>query len=609
MSHTQKITRSLSLLLVLAALAALVLTALQLERSAPPDPIGQTDAILRAEPMDDGSGSGGGQADPEPEPDAEPEPDTDTEPEEDPEQQEPGQEQLPGQEPGLDDDPSLPGDPDEPGDGELAIVTDLVSGTVLTQAQLPDGLLSFTAAIANGSGRESLRVTLTNSTTGQNGRTLSADGTQYQAQLVLGEWNTITIYLKQDGHNLAVRTYRIFYQANRADAEHPTIGDYPPSIRTRLDELPDGAELTSNSLTFWVEATTYYGEAIYSNQIQVFLNGVEVQKRSGDRVPEYELFFQRPQRGDVQKYTISVLAWDGDQSAYWEKTIYYRAVDEGQVKGQVSVVLDATVLGLGILDRGSYEVLQGEKWADILLKFCQEFGYEADYQGSTRLNFYLRRLSRPDMCLGAEPEERLWQLILRDEINLNESQWDWDSLGEFDYTMGSGWMYQIDGVFLGSGMSDNEPDDGQTMYIRFTLAYGKDVGGYVSTGSSQGRLAGYCGLWINGSYLPQEHDWAETLRQEPEDGHEGYIEYTCRRCGESKQEPLPGGGENGGSYETNPARSGPVPAADAVPAEQHLGLRPERRRSGQHRPGQPGLRPAGAAAGSGGAAAGRFLCQ
>ena len=39
---------------------------------------------------------------------------------------------------------------------------------------------------------------------------------------------------------------------------------------------------------------------------------------------------------------------------------------------------------------------------------------------------------------------------------------------------------------------------------------------------------------------PLGHDFVETGRTEPgEDGTPGYIEYTCSRCGEQKQEPIP----------------------------------------------------------------------
>lgn len=141
-------------------------------------------------------------------------------------------------------------------------------------------------------------------------------------------------------------------------------------------------------------------------------------------------------------------------------------------------------------------------------------------------------------------------------------------------------MYSVGGnTYAGKGLSGYYLTDGDTLYLRFTLAYGKDIGGYSSTGGSYGRCPA---IAVSGSTAPtlrstsgvsrhrqwrrtapiparisavctvcgdrkdqQEvpplgHDFVETGRTEPgEDGTPGYIEYTCSRCGEQKQEPIP----------------------------------------------------------------------
>ena len=62
-------------------------------------------------------------------------------------------------------------------------------------------------------------------------------------------------------------------------------------------------------------------------------------------------------------------------------------------------------------------------------------------------------------------------------------------------------MYSINGtLYEGTGMSGYKVRNGITIYVRFTLSYGKDIGGYDSTGGGYGSLSSYCGLWINGSY-------------------------------------------------------------------------------------------------------------
>ena len=70
----------------------------------------------------------------------------------------------------------------------------------------------------------------------------------------------------------------------------------------------------------------------------------------------------------------------------------------------------------------------------------------------------------------ANVPEHLWELILRDGITTNDN-YDRDSIGEFDYTQGSGWMYSINGIlYEGTGMSGYKVRNGITIYVRFTLS-------------------------------------------------------------------------------------------------------------------------------------------
>ena len=133
-------------------------------------------------------------------------------------------------------------------------------------------------------------------------------------------------------------------------------------------------------------------------------------------------------------------------------------------------------------------------------------------------------------------------LILRDGITTNDN-YDRDSIGEFDYTQGSGWMYSINGtLYEGTGMSGYKVRNGITIYVRFTLSYGKDIGGYDSTGGGYGSLSSYCGLWINGGYQALGHDFVETDRLEPTETEDGYIHYRCSKCHEEKTDILPATG-------------------------------------------------------------------
>lgn len=428
----------------------------------------------------------------------------------------------------------------------------------LTKAELPDSKLTF-VAYPLGKGDLHIRVRLKNETNSGNGLLLTSQNNQdYEAQLDFNADNLFVLSLYDGETFLGLVQYRVGYYANLADDTHPTVGDYPPSIVTNLD----GASLDMSSQTFPLtviaRANAELGAGvIYSNQIRVTLDGKTVEKSYGDSQPTYELYFDPPQLGDEETHIVRVLAWDGNGNSTMKVyTVTYHQISEGDPAGSVDVVLDATTIGLGILDTGTLDIVEGETAASVLLRFLQERGYEPDYQGSATMNFYLRRISRGDIAYRANVPEHLWELILRDGITTNDN-YDRDSIGEFDYTQGSGWMYSINGtLYEGTGMSGYKVRNGITIYVRFTLSYGKDIGGYDSTGGGYGSLSSYCGLWINGGYQALGHDFVETDRLEPTETEDGYIHYRCSKCHEEKTDILPATG--GGTEPIEPAPTEPV---------------------------------------------------
>lgn len=442
----------------------------------------------------------------------------------------------------------------------------------LTKTELPDGKLTF-VAYPVGKGDLHIRVRLKNETNSGNGLLLtSQDNQNYEAQLDFNADNLFVLSLYDGETFLGLVQYRVGYYANLADDTHPTVGDYPPSIVTNLD----GASLDMTSQTFPLTVIARTNAelgagVIYSNQIQVTLDGKVVEKSYGDSQPTYELYFEAPQSGDEETHIVRVLAWDGNGNSTMKVyTVTYHQISEGDPAGSVDVVLDATTIGLGILDTGTLDIVEGETAASVLLRFLQERGYEPDYQGSTTMNFYLRRISRGDIAYRANVPEHLWELILRDGITTNDN-YDRDSIGEFDYTQGSGWMYSINGtLYEGTGMSGYKVRNGITIYVRFTLSYGKDIGGYDSTGGGYGSLSSYCGLWINGGYQALGHDFVETDRLEPTETEDGYIHYRCSKCHEEKTDILPATG--GGTEPIEPAPTEPGPhGTDAHRANFRIG--------------------------------------
>ena len=471
---------------------------------------------ITPEPGGDGTPEPGGDGTPEPGGDGTPEPGGDITPE-------PGGEYTP--------------EPEEP-----YIATDLYSG-IYTPADIENDTLVFYAYPAGGDNL-SLKVYIKGRYDNvNNGELLHPDEQSYfRPVLSINNEYIITMYLYR-GSELcggAVRFY-ITYRNQPADEDNPVVGEHPPVITTNRDG--DDSVITSSRFLLRVAARTWEGNVIYANHIVVTLDGVVQTNPTGSTVFEYHLVLTPPNVGDDIDHVVTILAWDDEGNSTFRKLILpYHRVGEGDENGSIHISIDATTLGLGIIIDDDYTVHEGENAAEVLLRLFEDYGIEAQFSGTPRLNFYLRRIVWGDIAYSVDIPPELWELILRDGITLTD-QHDRDSIGEFDFTRCSGWMYCINGMYPGIGLSEYYPINGDELCLRFTLALGKDIGGYDATGSggSEGSLSSYCGLWIDGGSIQLEHDYELIQRVEPTDDEDGFIEYRCSKCHDIYREVLPAG--------------------------------------------------------------------
>lgn len=607
MRKTQWILKGIAGLLVIALLCGLVTIGLNLSHQEPVGLSGnmqdiwpESDQAVTGQPGEDDNQTNQDETEP---PETEPEetepPETkpeETKPEEtEPPETKPDEtkpedttppETKPDDTPKPDDNPGGNGDTgDGPGatvpdegpedDSELRIVTDLRNGEV-TFNQLNNDVLPFYAYLINGDGL-TLRVKLQNSSTPSNGKYLTGDGKNYQATLCRNETNVFTLYVKDGNTTVTEVVYRIRYVAQKADENNPTIGANPPTIVTNLEGVE---QLSNRNFTLTVQATAYTGKNLYSSNIEVRLDGELVTGPTGGPRYEYQLFFKDPDVGDVVHHTVTIRAWDDEgNSAFYSYNFDYRFVDTGGEIGTAYIILDMTTVGLGIVDEPyTYRIKQNVPASYAVMEMLTEYGYEFTYAGTPDVGFYLRRISSGGLMDYPDIPEHLWDKILQDGLTLTGQHFN-DSLGEFDFTQGSGWMYTVGGtVYAGKGLSNYYLSNGDTLYLRFTLAYGKDIGGYSSTGGNFGVLPTYCGKWINDTYVDMhrwgeetitreptctqpgekscvctvcgdkknaieipalEHSYHETGRTEPSDGNDGFVLYACEHCKAEKKETIP----------------------------------------------------------------------
>ncbi len=414
------------------------------------------------------------------------------------------------------------------------IATDL-ENQIITKSDIENDIFGFFAYVEDGESDNNLKVNIVNSDS-PNGKWLYASGDDYSAKLALGE-NYITIYLRKGSEIVSEVQYTITYQATKADSGNNTVGDNPPSIWTSLDGVTE--PLKNRYYTFNVTAKTGSGQPIYANHIEVTLNGSVVSMPTGSNgTYHYDLRFQ----DDLDEQIVTVLAWDDDgNSTYVDYTVKFHGVKDGESIGSATIIIDATTVGLGIIDTYQCQIVSGETAAASILKMFAAKGYTATYDGNEKVGFYIRSISKAGIGSGAAVPSELWDKILADGITIS-SPCSANSLGEFDFTMGSGWMYSInESLYPGKGLSEYKLSDGDTLCLRFTLAYGKDIGGSTS-GGGYGRLASYCGMWVNGGYTEFEHQYVETERFDATPYEDGYVIYTCVLCESTYTEILPSEG-------------------------------------------------------------------
>ena len=259
-----------------------------------------------------------------------------------------------------------------------------------------------------------------------------------------------------------------------------------PSIKTSLD---DGKTYSGKTLTIDVFARNWQNAKIAS---KVTLNGTDVAVNWDDaEKTSFTLNFTDGEN------VVTITATDGKKTTTVTYHVQY-------VKAAPSFVfsVDAFTIGCGYiveptvvtLDDATIDAIASYcaeehkcdaeyvkahlNTAHVLLYLLNEYGYTAKYNGKPDQSFYLSYVNGFDNSDNI-PDN------LRKKLKSNGfsiSDYSDDSLGEFMYTWGSGWMYCVDGVFPNVGFADHYIQDGEVIRVQFTLAYGSDIGGSSAMG-------------------------------------------------------------------------------------------------------------------------------
>lgn len=329
---------------------------------------------------------------------------------------------------------------------EFSIDTDLYDRTV------NDADFSFYARMKGQSGSAKLSVIL-------NGKKLSGRD-NYTCTLQSGD-NRIRLYAK-DGDKKIDRYFTVTYVPIADDTTRPEI--------TYIN-VTNGQTVKGSGFTLRFNAQDYQGGRIYADKTEVWLNGLSVECIAQDRNSAYYLQLS----GGANLLEIRVYDPEGRYADH-AYTINSVSAQKGEQTGVITMSFDADTIGLGQLAAGSeVAIYEGDTGVDVIERFLQQNGFTGDFTGKGDQR-YLSRIHKSGAFSGGAVNSELAELIKNDGIADSGTQYA-DSLGEFDYTYGSGWVYTVNGNMPAYGMGKVNFTDGDTVRLAFTVAYGRDITG------------------------------------------------------------------------------------------------------------------------------------
>ena len=333
-------------------------------------------------------------------------------------------------------------------------------------------------------GKESIDRVRVSDSTGTFSLTQDSDD-RYTVQMGREDRQLYIDYRDSTGRS---RTYKYLLHFQRRAEDTPE--DRQPTIIAQVEAdgtvigLTNGLTMKTPDLIVLVDGRSCNGQQLYANNYTVSVNGTVVSapiSQSG-----YQ-FGYTAYLSNVGANTITITATDGDGYAATRSwTVYY---ENGDITVTVSV--EATTVGLGYLVAPTEVTVPGgtDAWT-VVQQVLTDNGYTVSGSGS-----YLSAIQRSGICSGFFIDSELMELIMADGMDadgagLDPQPFSMDSLGEFDFYRWSGWMYSYNGSYPGYSMNVCKPQDGSVIRVRYTLALGKDIGGYSSANGNYGVSSG-----------------------------------------------------------------------------------------------------------------------
>lgn len=342
----------------------------------------------------------------------------------------------------------------------------------------------FRLHLIQSTGKESIDRVRVSDSTGTFSLTQDSDG-RYTVDMGREDRQLYIDYRDSTGRS---RTYKYLLHFQRGAEDTPE--DRQPTIIAQVEAdgtvigLTNGLTMKTPDLIVLVDGRSYNGQQLYANNYTVSVNGTVVSAPISQSGYQFGYTAYLSNEG---ANTITITATDADgYSTTRSWTVYY---ENGDITVTVSV--EATTVGLGYLVAPTEVTVPGgtDAWT-VVQQVLTENGYTVSGSGS-----YLSAIQRSGICSGFFIDSELMELIMADGMDENGAGLDpqpfsMDSLGEFDFYRWSGWMYSYNGSYPGYGLNVCKPQDGSVIRVRYTLAMGKDIGGYSSANGNYGVSSG-----------------------------------------------------------------------------------------------------------------------
>ncbi len=302
---------------------------------------------------------------------------------------------------------------------------------------------------------------------------ISGDG-YYHITISQRQWKYIWIfYTDSDGND---QSYKYIIMLKRSPEATPA--DKQPTIYAQV-EIQDKIYDLENGMTFKnpdimtnITALSWNNEQLYYNNFEVRVNGRKISQPMAQTGAWFGYNTYLTEEGE-NSISVTVTDYDGYTATKTWK-VYY---EKGNVRVKFS--MEATTVGLGYLIPPTYiEVPGGSSLTEIMRIALEEYGYTYQDNGG----YYLASVGKEGICNGYSIDSELMELIIDDGMDegsgFSPEPASMDSLGEFDFYRWSGWMYSYNGKYPGYGINVCKPQDGSVIRFRYTLALGKDIGGF-----------------------------------------------------------------------------------------------------------------------------------